>query len=54
MPRLITLLAVWNVGKYFDVEGYFDEWGMGEATMKLVQRLEGKAKDKKKKDKKDK
>lgn len=44
----------WNVGKYFDYEGNFDEWGMGDAVKKLVTRLEKRARDKKKKEKKEK
>lgn len=39
------------MGKYFDVEGYFDEWGMGEAAARLVRRLEKRATDRKKKKK---
>lgn len=45
----------WKVGKYFDVEGYFDEWGMGDVAERLVQKLEKKIKDRaKKKEKKEK
>lgn len=44
----------WNVGKYFDYEGNFDEWGMGDAVKKLLTRLEKRARDKKKKEKKEK
>ncbi|CAB1108716.1 unnamed protein product [Ectocarpus sp. CCAP 1310/34] len=44
----------WHVGKYFDYEGNFDEWGMGDAVKNLVTRLEKRARDKKKKAKKEK
>lgn len=40
-----------NVGKYFDYEGHFDEWGLGDAVKKLVGRLEKRVRDKKKKEK---
>ena len=42
------------MGNYFDFEGNFDEWGMGDAVKKLVSRLEKRVRDRKKKDKKDK
>lgn len=46
-----ALPETWNVGKYFDVEGNFDEWGMGDDVKKLVNKLEKRVRDKKKKDK---
>lgn len=59
LPLLLPLLVAsysetWNVGKYFDLEGNFDEWGLGEAAQKLVTKLEKRVRDKKKKDRKDK
>lgn len=55
-PCLGNSAEVWKVGNYFDVEGYFDEWGMGEAAERLVLRLEKKVENRedKKSKKKDK
>lgn len=50
----IVFAETWNVGEYFDFEGHFDEWGMGDAVKKVVTALEQRAKDRKKKDKKNK
>lgn len=58
-PRIPTLVLLddtetLNVGNYFDYEGHFDEWGLGDAVKKLVGRLEKRVRDKKKKEKKEK
>ncbi|CAM9726094.1 unnamed protein product [Ascophyllum nodosum] len=53
-PGAKPIEETWNVGNYFDYEGHFDEWGLGDAVKKLVGRLEKRVKDRKKKDKKDK
>eukprot|EP00904_Undaria_pinnatifida_P006321 jgi/Undpi1/2819/HiC_scaffold_14.g06196.m1 len=53
-PGAKPVEETWNVGRYFDLEGNFDEWGLGDAAKKLVGRLEKRVRDRAKKDKKEK
>ncbi|CAN0046311.1 unnamed protein product [Scytosiphon promiscuus] len=53
-PGSKPLEETWNVGNYFDFEGNFDEWGLGDAVKKLVTKLEKRVRDRKKKSKKEK
>eukprot|EP00903_Cladosiphon_okamuranus_P005836 g5777.t1 len=53
-PGSKPLEETWNVGGYFDFEGNFDEWTLGDHVKKLVGKLEKRARDKKKKEKKEK